>query len=90
MTPQEHALLLINRFRSHADWNNEYGSSEEKANIRNAKECAKISCQEIIAALPPILGRENFGPNSPLSAYEAMGNPAIDYWTETLKSIDTL
>lgn len=49
MTPKDKAKELINKFKPHADWNNEYGSTEEKANIKHAKECVLITVMEILA-----------------------------------------
>ena len=51
LTPAEEAKLLVDEFRPHADWNNEYGSSEVQANIKHAKQCALIAVKKIIGQL---------------------------------------
>lgn len=38
MTAQDKAKELLFKYRQHADWNNEYGSAEQQANIKNAND----------------------------------------------------
>ena len=80
-TPEEKAKQLVEKFLNELTLD---------AVDHIAKDCAKVCCQEIIAVLPPILGRESFGPNSPMSKEEAVSNPAIDYWSRVLTEIDIL
>ena len=51
MTPEQEAEQLIESFKPHADWSNEYGSSEVQANFKHAKQCALIAIQKVIDEL---------------------------------------
>jgi hypothetical protein len=82
MTPSAKAQELINKFREHADWNNEYGSSEVKANIQHAKACAILCCKEIIEAKP---SRDAWS-----SSVGAELRSNTEYWQDVLKEIELL
>ena len=49
---KEFANKLISSFSEHADWNNEFGSQEKKANTEHSKMCALICIDEIMKSNP--------------------------------------
>jgi hypothetical protein len=51
LAPKEYATQLVDKFKPHADWHNEYGSSEPQANVRHAKQCTTICVDEILLYL---------------------------------------
>lgn len=48
MIATEKAKELVFKYRQLADWNNEFGSAEEKTNIEKAKQCSLIAVNAII------------------------------------------
>lgn len=77
---QEKAKELIELFKPHADWNNEYGSTEEKANIKHAKSCAIICVEQIIDGIHGVNEELELTSNVDISSH-------LTYYEEVLEQI---
>jgi hypothetical protein len=51
ITPKDTAKRLVFQYKQYADWNNDYGSAEEKTNTEKAKKCAIVCVDEILNVL---------------------------------------
>lgn len=99
-SPKEYAIELVNKFKPHADWNNEYGSSEVQANIKHEKQCAMIDTQGKIDLLERLHKPEytifitkyavyiDGGLSEKPEIYD--GYEMINYYQEALKEIQNI
>lgn len=51
-TPEKIVKELVSEFSKHSDWNNQYGSPEEQACVKNAHKCAKIALELALSVCP--------------------------------------